>query len=160
MDYFSFIVHVFSPQTREFYSLERLWGDAERIDVSDEPARRPTSPPESSSSAASPTASIAILIAPGCAACAAPLDQPTLGPVCARAGAPSSRSPRPSARNAAIHWRRGGARAPPERCPRCRRCIAIARARAVGAYDGSLRAILHALKFGKRQSLGDRSAGS
>jgi len=37
MDYFSFIVHVFSPQTREFYSLERLWGDAERIDVSDEP---------------------------------------------------------------------------------------------------------------------------
>ena len=38
MDYFSFIVHVFSPQTREFYSLERLWGDAERIDVSDEPA--------------------------------------------------------------------------------------------------------------------------
>ena len=38
MDYFNFIVHVFSPQTREFYSLERLWGDAERIDVSDEPA--------------------------------------------------------------------------------------------------------------------------
>ena len=38
MDYFSFIVHVFSPQTREFYSLERLWGDAERIDISDEPA--------------------------------------------------------------------------------------------------------------------------
>ena len=38
MDYFSFIVHVFSPKTREFYSLERLWGDAERIDVSDEPA--------------------------------------------------------------------------------------------------------------------------
>jgi ribosome-associated protein len=38
MDYFNFIVHVFSPQTREFYSLERLWGDAERIDVSDEPS--------------------------------------------------------------------------------------------------------------------------
>jgi ribosome-associated protein len=38
MDYFNFIVHVFSPQTREFYSLERLWGDAERIDVTDEPA--------------------------------------------------------------------------------------------------------------------------
>jgi ribosome-associated protein len=38
MDYFSFIVHVFTPATREFYSLERLWGDAERIDVSDEPA--------------------------------------------------------------------------------------------------------------------------
>jgi len=37
MDFFSFIVHVFTPQTREFYSLERLWGDAERIEVSDEP---------------------------------------------------------------------------------------------------------------------------
>ena len=37
MDFFTFIVHVFSPQTREFYSLERLWGDAERIEVRDEP---------------------------------------------------------------------------------------------------------------------------
>ena len=40
MDFFSFIVHVFTPQTRAFYSLERLWGDAERIDVSDEPLHR------------------------------------------------------------------------------------------------------------------------
>jgi ribosome-associated protein len=38
MDFFSFIVHVFTPQTRAFYSLERLWGDAERVDVSDEPS--------------------------------------------------------------------------------------------------------------------------
>jgi ribosome-associated protein len=37
MDFFTFIVHVFAPHTREFYSLERLWGDAERIEVSDEP---------------------------------------------------------------------------------------------------------------------------
>ena len=35
MDYFTFIVHVFTPQTRAFYSLERLWGDAERIEVSE-----------------------------------------------------------------------------------------------------------------------------
>ena len=33
MDFFTFIVHVFTPQTRAFYSLERLWGDAERLDV-------------------------------------------------------------------------------------------------------------------------------
>ena len=39
MDFFNFIVHVFSPDTRAFYGLERLWGDAERIDVSDEPAQ-------------------------------------------------------------------------------------------------------------------------
>ena len=35
MDFFTFIVHVFTPQTRAFYSLERLWGDAEKIEVSD-----------------------------------------------------------------------------------------------------------------------------
>jgi ribosome-associated protein len=39
MDFFSFIVHVFTPQTRQFYSLERLWGDAQRIEVSDEPPK-------------------------------------------------------------------------------------------------------------------------
>jgi ribosome-associated protein len=33
LDYFDFIVHVFAPETRIFYSLERLWGSAERIDV-------------------------------------------------------------------------------------------------------------------------------
>jgi ribosome-associated protein len=50
MDFFSFIVHVFTPQTREFYSLERLWGDAERIEVSDAPSepRNLTSSPSSS----------------------------------------------------------------------------------------------------------------
>ena len=36
MDFFTFIVHVFAPHTRDFYSLERLWGDAERIDMGDE----------------------------------------------------------------------------------------------------------------------------
>ena len=35
MDFFTFIVHVFTPQTRAFYSLERLWGDAQRIEVGD-----------------------------------------------------------------------------------------------------------------------------
>jgi ribosome-associated protein len=38
MDFFTFIVHVFTPQTRAFYSLERLWGDAERIPISDDAA--------------------------------------------------------------------------------------------------------------------------
>lgn len=31
MDYGSFIVHVFSPETRDYYSLEKLWGDAARL---------------------------------------------------------------------------------------------------------------------------------
>ena len=33
MDYVNFVVHVFHPQAREFYQLERLWGDAPRWDV-------------------------------------------------------------------------------------------------------------------------------
>lgn len=31
LDYFDFVVHVFSAETREFYGLERLWGNADRI---------------------------------------------------------------------------------------------------------------------------------
>ena len=33
LDYFDFIVHIFAPDTRLFYDLERLWGNAERIEV-------------------------------------------------------------------------------------------------------------------------------
>lgn len=32
LDYGSFIVHIFSPKARERYSLEKLWGDAPRLD--------------------------------------------------------------------------------------------------------------------------------
>jgi len=31
MDYGSFIIHVFSEKTREYYSLEKLWGDAHKF---------------------------------------------------------------------------------------------------------------------------------
>lgn len=34
LDFGSIVVHVFTPEAREFYSLERLWGDAEKIDIS------------------------------------------------------------------------------------------------------------------------------
>jgi ribosome-associated protein len=33
LDYFDFIVHIFQPATRDFYALERLWGDAERVEI-------------------------------------------------------------------------------------------------------------------------------
>jgi ribosome-associated protein len=33
LDYFDFIVHIFSPETRVFYSLERLWGSAKRTEI-------------------------------------------------------------------------------------------------------------------------------
>ncbi len=36
LDYFNFVVHVFSPDCRAFYGLERLWGNAERHEFADE----------------------------------------------------------------------------------------------------------------------------
>ena len=33
IDYFDFIVHIFAPDTRHFYGLERLWGNAERVEI-------------------------------------------------------------------------------------------------------------------------------
>jgi ribosome-associated protein len=36
MDYGDVIVHVFSPETREYYDLERLWANAPRLDLSGE----------------------------------------------------------------------------------------------------------------------------
>jgi ribosome-associated protein len=43
LDYFEFIGHIFSPDSRAFYALERLWGSANRIAIP-EPA-----PPHSAS---------------------------------------------------------------------------------------------------------------
>jgi len=33
LDYDDFVVHVFTPRTRAFYDLERLWGGAKRMEV-------------------------------------------------------------------------------------------------------------------------------
>ena len=35
LDFGSIVVHVFTEEAREFYSLERLWADAENVDLSD-----------------------------------------------------------------------------------------------------------------------------
>ena len=34
MDYSSVVIHIFTEEGREFYSLERLWSDAEQVDIS------------------------------------------------------------------------------------------------------------------------------
>jgi ribosome-associated protein len=36
LDYVDFVVHVFEKGTREYYQLERLWGDAKVVNVSPE----------------------------------------------------------------------------------------------------------------------------
>lgn len=98
---------------------------------------------------------LSVVLAPVCAACREPLDRPTEGPVCAscwisilpltppfcdRCG-----DPLPTWRAISI---------PLARCPRCRRNKPhVDRARAIGAYDGALRAIVHALKYEGRRSL-------
>jgi ribosome-associated protein len=33
MDYVDFVVHIFTPASRAYYDLERLWGDAERLAI-------------------------------------------------------------------------------------------------------------------------------
>ena len=44
MDYSEFVVHIFSPDRRSYYNLERLWRGARRIDDSNPSA---TAPPRS-----------------------------------------------------------------------------------------------------------------
>ncbi len=98
---------------------------------------------------------LAVLLAPICAACARPLDWPTRGPVCLRCWqaivlitppvCDACGDPLPSWR---LNSRQAG------RCPRCgRRDTHVARGRAIGEYEGSLRAIVHALKYDGRRSL-------
>ena len=35
LDYGSVIVHIFQKESRDYYNLERLWGDAQKVDLSD-----------------------------------------------------------------------------------------------------------------------------
>lgn len=35
LDYGTVIVHIFTGESREYYNLERLWSDAEEVDLSD-----------------------------------------------------------------------------------------------------------------------------
>ena len=34
MDFSAVVVHVFTEEARKFYDLERLWSDAEEVDIS------------------------------------------------------------------------------------------------------------------------------
>jgi len=95
------------------------------------------------------------VLAPACAACAQVLEKPTQGPVC-EACWQSIRPLTPPlcerCGDPLATWR--PAAAPAALCPRCRRARRyVDRGRAIGAYDGALRAIIHALKYEGRRSL-------
>jgi len=104
---------------------------------------------------------LSVVVAPSCAACDELLEHPTQGPVCGtcwRSILPLTPplcdrcgDPLPTWRSISI---------PLALCPRCRRTQRLVdRSRAIGAYDGALRAIIHALKYEGRRSLA-RSLGS
>ncbi len=97
----------------------------------------------------------AVLFAPACAACDEPLEHPTRGAVCDRCWSsilPITPPLCDRCGDPLASWREWSV----DRgvCPRCRRVSRpLDRARAIGAYDGALRAIVHALKYDGRRSL-------
>ena len=147
-----------------FYGLERLWGNAERIEIAAATSRLQSMRSRlciAVCDAASAARSLDALSLPSSSRPPAPpaaqlLEHPTRGPVCERC------------------WRSILPLTPPlcDRCgdplppgatisvplARCaalpaRRAALVDRARAIGAYDGALRAIVHALKYDGRRSL-------
>jgi ComF family protein len=105
--------------------------------------------------AAAADALLSVLLVPSCASCGRLLEHPTRGPVCERCWqsilpltpplCDACGDPLPT-------WR--AIDLPLARCARCRRARrSVDRARAVGAYDGALRSIVHALKYDARRSI-------
>jgi ComF family protein len=98
---------------------------------------------------------LTVVVAPSCAACEKLLEQPTRGPVCPICWAsvlPLTPPICDRCGDPLPTWR--AISLPLARCPRCRRAPRLVdRARAIGAYDGALRAIVHALKYEGRRSL-------
>jgi ribosome-associated protein len=41
LDYVDVVVHIFKNEIREFYNLEKLWGDAKVTELKDEPEEKP-----------------------------------------------------------------------------------------------------------------------
>lgn len=101
---------------------------------------------------------VAVLLAPVCAACRGALEAPTRGAVCDacwRNIPPLTPPFCDSCGDVLRSWR--VLNVAERQCARCRRIrTSISRARALGTYDGSLRAIVHALKYEGRRSLARR----
>lgn len=98
---------------------------------------------------------LAILLAPTCAACGVALDTPIRGAVCRScwdAIRPMSPPYCRTCGDTLASWRIISALE--SRCARCRRRPPLVRlTRAIGPYEGSLRAIIHAFKYDPRPSL-------
>jgi ComF family protein len=114
---------------------------------------------------------LSVVFAPACAACDGLLDSPTRGPVCEHCWGlilPLTPPLCDACGDPLATWRDRGFQGPhdsghePEgshdnRCTRCRRQKRrIVITRAIGSYDGALRAIVHAFKYDGRRSLAAR----
>ncbi|MDR1989713.1 MAG: ComF family protein [Acidobacteriaceae bacterium] len=102
---------------------------------------------------------LAVTLAPTCLVCGEPLERPMRGPVCERCWQTITPLTPPLCDRCGdplATWRPRET----EYCPRCRRVPrAFDRARAIGAYEGTLREIIHALKYQARRSVA-RSLGA
>jgi ComF family protein len=98
---------------------------------------------------------VAVLLAPICAACRLPLDHPTRGAVCPPCWSAIVPITPPCCRTCGDPlptWR--VLSVAEALCPRCRRREPlVSLARAVGPYEGTLRAIVHALKYDGRPTI-------
>lgn len=97
---------------------------------------------------------LSLVLAPCCACCGCALDQPTGGAVCRRCwtSIPASTGPLCQICGDALPtWPLPDTI---RRCIRCRRSPrVISFGRSIGRYEGALREILHALKYGGRRSV-------
>jgi ComF family protein len=98
---------------------------------------------------------LSVVLSPACASCDEPLLHPTRGPVCQACWTSILPLTPPLCEHCGDPlptWR--AVSVPLACCPRCRRTARLLdRARSVGAYDGALRAVVHALKYEGRRSL-------
>jgi len=98
---------------------------------------------------------LSVLLAPRCLSCDLPLDFPLRGPVCGACWQAIAPIAPVCARcgDAVPGW--GSDTGAAALCPRCRRTPggSVAAGRSAGRYDGTLRCLLHALKYEGRRSL-------
>ena len=104
---------------------------------------------------------LSVLLAPVCAACDHPLEEPTRGPVCGACWRAIKVFTPPLCEvcgDPRRSWRASGVEF--NTCPRCRdQALLVSHARAIGEYDGPLRAIIHALKYDGHRSIARPLAG-
>ena len=97
---------------------------------------------------------LAVILAPVCAACREPLERPTLSIVCAPCWASIVPLTPPFCAACGEPVPLSRTTEPGDRCAHCRRLRSvIAAGRSVSEYAGTMRSVLHALKYDGRRSI-------